>query len=544
MKRMLLCGLVLWLGACGPGVDAGPDGDDPRDQPSGKDTKAPTVASVSPGNGATEVDAATVLKVTFSEGMDVSATGPAFTLVEPAGMALEKRWSQGNSVLEVSFGTSFFPGQKVRWRIGTGARDVAGNALAPEVTGEFTVAGVADTTAPTVLSMSPVDTASAEPAGRALRVTFSEPMDTASAQAAFFVAKPQGVTGSFAWDGDTLVFTPASPWPWLQQVEWGVHAGAKDARGNALAADAVAHFTVMEQDVTRPTVAGPKSGATGVARQFELTLTFSEPMDRASTEAALSVTSTVGSTVREVKGAIAWTQGDRVLTLTAQAAAVDYSAFIGWSVSDAATDLSGNALVAASAKEVFRIVRLERLVLTAESGRDGSVYRNVNTDSRVTDTDDASFRVGDLGASSFESGNRRSRGFLSFDLSALDPNGLRITNAVMSVYQFDVTSSSPYTQWSTLTWTAVDYGTLDDTDFDRAGGNAGTLSTDGDTGWKIADLTDLAAARWQNRQSEGSRVQLRFSFDGPSDGSLRYAELLTANSSTNKPTLTVFYELP
>jgi hypothetical protein len=457
MKRMLVCSLMVWLGACGPGVDAGPDdGKQPPEQTPPKDTTAPTLVSVSPADGATEVDSRQVLKFTFSEGMDDSATTPAVLIEEPAGLTLTKSWGSASRVLEVTSSVAFAPGQHVRWRIGTGARDTAGNALKAAVTGGFTVAGVADTTAPTVLSLAPALNAAGVPVRQLLRVTFSEPMNLASAEAAFFLEQPTGLTGNLGWDGDTLVFTPSTPWPWSQQVVWGVHAGAKDLRGNALAEDTRGTFTVMDQDVTRPTVTGPKAGATGMSRRFQLTLTFSEPMDRPSTEGALAVTASTGGTPQSLKGTVTWEQGDQVLNFVPDADA-PYGAFIGWSLSTAAKDLADNALVSASAQDVFRVVRQETRVLSPEF-QDGQVSLNYKSGSRGVDTDDRVLYVGGVGLSSADFGILMSRGFMSFDLSPIDPNATRITSAELAVNQTYVTDRSPYTKWGAMTWQAVDYG--------------------------------------------------------------------------------------
>lgn len=543
MKRMLVCGMMMLFGACGPGVDAGSDdGNNPPVQPS-KDTTAPTVASVDPADGATQVDAQKAIRVTFSEPMDVAASGPAFTIEDSAGLELTRHWLESNRVLEVT--AAFNPGQQVHWRIGTGARDVAGNALKAAVTGGFTVAGVADTTAPTVLSLSPASAATGVPAIQPLRVTFSEPMDHATAEAAFHVSQPAGAQGTLTWEGDVLVFTPSTRWPWSSQVVWGVSAGAKDTSDNALAQEASGSFTVMDQDLTRPTVAGPTPGASGQPRRFQLVLTFSEPMDRASTEAALTVTENTGSTPKTLSGTATWAQGDRQLTFEPSSDAT-YGAFISWSLTATAKDPAGNSLVPASASNVFRIIRLEQRVLSSEFS-DGDISLNYTSGHRLVITDGRAVDVGGTGPSFSDGGILMARGFLSFDLSPIDPNAARIVSAELAVHLDYVTDNNPFTKWGALTWQAVDYGTnlLGGAAYDMAGGATGVLATTNATGWKQVDVTSLADSRWKNRTTEGTRTQFRFAFGGQAEnGSPCYASLGARESQGFGPSLTVQYELP
>lgn len=544
MKRMLAYGMVMLLGACGPGVDAGPNDDGNKPPVEQKDTTAPTVVSVDPADGATQVDAQKAIRVTFSEPMDASVSGPSFTFEAPSGLEPTRRWLESNRVLEVT--AAFKTGQQVRWRLGTGARDVAGNALKAALTGGFTVAGVADTTAPTVLSLTPEPAATGVRANQPLRVTFSEPMDAASAEAAFHVSKPAGAQGAITWEGNVLVFTPSTPWPWSSQVVWGVSAGAKDTSGNALAQEASGSFTVMEQDLTRPTVTGPVGSHIGQPRRFQLTLTFSEPMDRAATEAALVITEVTGSTWRTLSGTVTWAQGDRQLTFHPSSDAT-YGASIGWNLTGEAKDLAGNMIDMAppGLEDVFRIIRLEQRALSSEFA-DGDITLNAKSGNRSVITDGRVVYVGSMGPSSSDGGFRMSRGFLSFDLSPIDPNATRIVSAELAVYLDYVTDNDPFTKWGALTWQAVDYGEnlLGGGAYDVAGGATGIVSTNNATGWKRVDVTGVADSRWKNQKTEGTRTQFRFAFGGQAESLPSYAALSARESQFNKPSLTVQYEVP
>jgi hypothetical protein len=73
--------------------------------------------------------------------------------------------------------------------------------------------------------------------GTAVSVTFSEPMDKASAQAAFSLARASdsaAVTGSFSWSGSTMTFQPAATLAGGIDYRATVAAGARDLAGNQL----------------------------------------------------------------------------------------------------------------------------------------------------------------------------------------------------------------------------------------------------------------------------------------------------------------------
>ena len=111
-------------------------------------------------------------------------------------------------------------------------------------------AAIADTTAPTITSVSPVSGATGVPGTAAVTASFSEAMDTASAQAAFSLVPSAGgapVAGQFSWSGNAMTFRPsaalAPSTQYTATVAGGAAAGAKDLAGNPLAVSRVWRFT-------------------------------------------------------------------------------------------------------------------------------------------------------------------------------------------------------------------------------------------------------------------------------------------------------------
>ncbi|HLA96828.1 MAG TPA: Ig-like domain-containing protein [Anaerolineales bacterium] len=80
---------------------------------------------------------------------------------------------------------------------------------------------------PSLEGFSPADGALDVPAGAALRLTFSRPMD-ADSVAAHLTSQP-AVKGNFTWEEDTLVFTPDQPWPSGGVVQVSLRPGARAA---------------------------------------------------------------------------------------------------------------------------------------------------------------------------------------------------------------------------------------------------------------------------------------------------------------------------
>jgi subtilisin len=117
--------------------------------------------------------------------------------------------------------------------------------------------------APTTGAVSPADGATAVATGTAVSVTFSEPMDKASAEAAFSLARASdgaAVAGSFSWNGSTMTFRPSAPLAEGTSHRATVAAGARDLAGNALATGRSWTFTTVRTVAAAPDLAVIQSG--------------------------------------------------------------------------------------------------------------------------------------------------------------------------------------------------------------------------------------------------------------------------------------------
>jgi subtilisin len=119
-----------------------------------------------------------------------------------------------------------------------------------------------DTTAPAVTAVSPADGATAVATSAGVSVTFSEPMDKPSAQAAFSLAGPDGtsVAGSFSWSGSTMTFRPDTPLAEGTTHQASQVAGARDLADNELAETRTWSFRTLTTVTALPAGAALEAG--------------------------------------------------------------------------------------------------------------------------------------------------------------------------------------------------------------------------------------------------------------------------------------------
>jgi hypothetical protein len=145
-----------------------------------------------------------------------------------------------------------------------------------------------DTTTPTVASHAPEGGGVSENA--TVRLVFSEPMDRSSVERALLVEP--GAVGTFAWSGDAVELTPAAPLARNTTYRVSIGADATDLAGNGLAPHAWSFTTepVREpSNATPPRVVSHAPVGDKVPPGKPVVIAFSEPMDRASVEASLTV---------------------------------------------------------------------------------------------------------------------------------------------------------------------------------------------------------------------------------------------------------------
>ena len=251
------------------------------------DLTAPTVTAVVPATGGAGIALNTTVKVTFSEAMDAtSITTTTFNLkntltsaVIPASVVYDAATT--SSTLTP---TSALAGNtNYTVTVTTGAKDAAGNPMSSPFISTFTTV---DAVPPTVLGVVPTSGANNVATNAVVQVTFSEAIDQTTLSN--ITLKNTGTsaivptTVSYDVGTNRATLTPTGPLSNATNYTVTVGTGVKDLAGNSLAAQFVSTFTTIAvSDNTPPTIVSrtPGIGATGVATNTTVTVTFNEAMD-------------------------------------------------------------------------------------------------------------------------------------------------------------------------------------------------------------------------------------------------------------------------
>jgi len=332
----------------------------------GADTTVPSVAGVTPVNGAGKVATTATVTATFSEAMTAATINTTtFQLFDSTGAqvaaAVGYNATTRTATLTPSVALATSKTYTALVEGGTTdprAKDSAGNALAANVSWSFTTIGGPDTSAPTVASVTPTSGATGIALNTTVTATFSEAMDSTTINTSTIELRAPGnvlVTANVTYDSATRTATLQPTAALIQTTTYTatVKGGATDPRvkdlaGNALAANFTWSFTTTTPDTTPPTVSSvtPTSGATGVAATTAVTAVFSEAMDA----------TTIGTTSFELRNpsnalvaaTVTYSSATRTATLTptaALAATTTYTATVkGGTVDPRVKDAAGNAL--------------------------------------------------------------------------------------------------------------------------------------------------------------------------------------------------------
>jgi hypothetical protein len=339
LKAYLVCMLILSVFIVLPGRSEG-----------SWDTPITTVSATVPANAATGVPIGNNLTATFSEAMAPSTiTRTTFTL---------KRGTTAVSGTVTYSGVTavFNPASNLLSRtvytatITTGARDLAGHALARNYVWSFTTGAAKDITKPTVSATVPAKAATGVPIGNKLTAAFSEAMAPATITTSTFTLKhgTTSVPGKVTYSGVTAVFAPTSYLLSNTVYTATITTGAKDLANNAVSTNYVWSFTTgTASDTIAPTVTlvNPADSAAAVCSNKTIVATFSEAMDPLTiTTANFTIASATGLTgVTGVTGTVTYNAITRMATFTPAnnlAANINYTATITTGVKD----LAGNTM--------------------------------------------------------------------------------------------------------------------------------------------------------------------------------------------------------
>lgn len=383
------------------------------------DTTAPTLVSSDPTSNEMNVPVTRRLSLTFSEPMNTSALQ---VTVDPDPGLGAPTWSLGDT--KVTFAQTDDWDFSTSETVTLSGLDLAGNALS--TTFKFTTEAPPDTTAPTVTSTSPDLGATGVPTQTAIEFNFSEPMNTASTQAAF--TSTPAIACNFTWNAARTLMVCSHGTPLNAGASYTVTLGngAVDDAGLSIATPYVLTFvTASAPDVTNPTVVStsPTKGAVGAPRArfagirgypAQISVTFSERMSQASVQGAFSIVSPTGFN----GGTFSWSGNTMTYT---PPDFFDWGQVVQVRINTGATDLAGNPLTDAPVTFSYRIRRRDTVTVTnnaANAALDGYIYGTSNCSSATVATGSSVTYAGDRYFSATPTLNVY-RGYLTFSLASI-----------------------------------------------------------------------------------------------------------------------------
>src|SRR5206468_1979901 len=243
------------------------------------DTTAPAVSAIVPANNASGVGLSTQIATTFSEPMDASTINTSTFTLKQGTTPVAGTVSYSGVTATFTPAANLAPLTTYTATISTGAKDLAGNALTPDMSWCPSTALFRSTTAPAVSATVPANATTGVGITAQLATTFSEPMDACTINTSTFTLK-QGTTpvaGTVSYSGVTATFTPAANLAPLTTYTATISTGAKDLAGNALASDlGWSFFPTRRSSDPAPTVSAtvPANATTGVGITAQLATTF------------------------------------------------------------------------------------------------------------------------------------------------------------------------------------------------------------------------------------------------------------------------------
>ncbi|MDP3023355.1 MAG: ice-binding family protein [Sulfuricurvum sp.] len=197
---------------------------------------APTVISTVPDNNATAVPDNRKITATFSTAMDAATlTASTFTLADDDG-AVTGSVAYYGKIAVFTPDTNLTAGLHTA-TITTGAKNLAGTALAANYVWTFTVGVVQDTTAPDVNATTPLNLATGVAINRNITATFNEHMDPADINTTTFTlttAAGAQVAGVVSYIGTTATFNPTVDLNISEDYNATITNSVKDLAGNAM----------------------------------------------------------------------------------------------------------------------------------------------------------------------------------------------------------------------------------------------------------------------------------------------------------------------
>lgn len=321
----------------------------------------PVVVDTAPAPGQEQPPEAAIV-VRFDQAMDPASTQAAFSIAPttPGEVSVEGRQLIFRPSRPLARATTY------EVAVSEQARSQDGKSLAAPLSLRFHTVGFLQVT-----STQPADGNADVAVDTPITVVFNRPVVplTGVSQMADL---PQPLTfdppvrGTGQWLNTSIyTFRPDEPLAGATEYRVTVAAGLQDTTGGILAEDYVFAFTTASPIVTAFEPTGNR-----VAPTTPITVTFSQPMDPASTEAAFSLRE--AETAQPQAGAFTWLQGRRVMRFEPATALRQGVAFVAEITADARS-AGGNGALREAFKTTFQTAPKIAIVGTTPADGAGDV---------------------------------------------------------------------------------------------------------------------------------------------------------------------------
>ena len=318
------------------------------------DTTAPTVTQVSPPNASAGAPLNTQVVAVISAPVSAVSIGSSAITVSTGGTPVSGTitLSADQTTLTFTPGGALAPTTAYTVQV-SGFTDQAGNPVTP-FTSTFTTGTVAFGGGSfTVSGTNPVSGATGVSVSSPVTFTMSNLINPASVNPnTVFVYDPaiggsQVVAGTYSVSGNTVIFTPLTPYPGNTLMNMGVY-GLADEAGNLDYQLGYSFTTANTVDHTAPTVTiTPSNGATNVGLNTQVVLTFSKSINP-STISSNSVNMWNGDV--PLNPSISVSRDNRTVVLNPGVGQLPSGATLTVTLTGAIQDFSGNALTPTSSQ--------------------------------------------------------------------------------------------------------------------------------------------------------------------------------------------------
>ncbi|QSE97053.1 Ig-like domain-containing protein [Fulvivirga lutea] len=197
----------------------------------------PSVLSVSPVDGATNVSVNSFITISFSEPIDIeSVTNTSVILSGGISNSVQANVSISGSTMTIDPTENLEFEEEYLLRLSTGLTDLAGNSLISNFSTRFTTQIEPDNTPPTVVSITPSNGASNVSVNTQIIVEFSEPVENIGFET--FKIRKSGESGSLdgsgSFSGNSFIYTLDEPLAGATTYSIFVGTGITDLAGNNL----------------------------------------------------------------------------------------------------------------------------------------------------------------------------------------------------------------------------------------------------------------------------------------------------------------------